>query len=150
MWIELIYNPPCCKFPGGSYDARVDNYDIRYDMLWLWDEDVDVDDDCNRVFSAMGQAEHVFWNTWGKICEYAVLRPHWFKELLASEHRTCQLKLGRALSRQNRTNESGNVELDSSPQFSCIEQAMQAKDVSQLASVLADLLKRTHRIVKHV
>ena len=65
-------------------------------------------------------------------------------ELLACEHYACQLKRGRALLRLDRNhptrqmNQCEYVELDSWHLFSCIEQASESENVSQLAKVLEE------------
>ena len=69
---------------------------------------------------------------------YIVDQPHYFGELLASEHHACQMKLGRALLRLNESNQSAYVDPDSVHHRNCIDQAAMSENVSHLAKVLAE------------
>ena len=131
--IEIEYVPPCPKYPTGHYDAySIDREKCNYFGRSRFDPELFMTLD---IFNN---------NSSNKITNYIRAHPRHFGELFVSEHYASQLKRGRASLRLDmnhptrQLNQFEYVELDSSHLSSCIQQALESENVSQLAKVLAE------------
>ena len=146
--IQLVFNPPCCEFPGGHYDVYRNGEVVQVTRKKI-DEDEDEEEDDDLWFSAVDTATAIdldfrsFLFGEQHIDNNSIKHPCSGGELLAREHYACQLKHGRALLRLNmnysttQIDQPEHVQLHSLLLFSCIKQALKSKNVSQLARVLA-------------
>ena len=56
--IQLVYNPPCCEFPGGHYDVYKDGKVVQVTRKKIYedeDEDEEEEDD-DLLYSAIATA----------------------------------------------------------------------------------------------
>ena len=145
--IQLVYNPPCCEFPGGYYDVYKDGGVIHVTRKKIdKDEDEDEEEDDDLLYSAVATAMDLrsFIFVKKEIDHDSFKHPCSGGELLVREHYAGQLKHARALLRINmnhsttQIDHTEHVQLDSSHLFSCIEQASKSENVSRLAKVLAN------------
>ena len=162
--IELIYNPPCPRYPEGHFDSNVEGNVKKHDASVGFYYDMqnafripeaklveapnsDYDDNdilCSAIKDAVGRA---FTNACKnkKIVEnYIDANPSNAGMILIRDEYGYQMKRGRALLRLDsnhptrQMNQHEYVELDSSQFSSCIEQALMSENVSQLAKILAE------------
>ena len=146
--IQLVYNPPCCVFPGGHYDVYEDGEVVQVTgkkILHEYYEDEDEEEDDDLWFSAIATAMNSgsFIDVKRRTRYLYTEHSRRFVDLLASEYYAGQLKHGRALSRLNMNHPTTHIDqpeheqLDSSHILSCIEQALRSNSMSRLAKVLA-------------